>query len=115
MVHGAIGVGEHREGNFELFRVLDSPFQSISQNYKHIRAGCLKILVHAPQLGDVRAALHSVVFAHEEKHDPRLAAGIGRSRFAAFAGEKSEFGRVRANRYFIAHASIPCSILPMRQ
>jgi hypothetical protein len=33
----------------------------------------LEILKHAPQLGDVRSALQSVVFAHEEQNNVRLA------------------------------------------
>jgi hypothetical protein len=31
-----------------------------------LRSGFDKLIIHAPQLGDVRAALYSVVLTHEE-------------------------------------------------
>ena len=89
-IDDAFRVGKHGEGNFELLRIFGSAFLRIAQNDENVRARVSEVFNHAPQLGDMRSALHSVVFAHEEKHNPRLAAVVDDSRFSALVGWQSE-------------------------
>jgi hypothetical protein len=58
-----------------------------------------KLIVHAPQLGDVRAALYSVVLTHEEKNN--FFAGItGKRNLAASILWQFEIGRGGADSEF---------------
>src|SRR3990172_1999375 len=67
MIYGTFRVGKYREWRTEGFGIFAGAIQGIAKNDQDLRPGFDKLLIHAPQLGDVRAALHSVMLAHEEK------------------------------------------------
>jgi hypothetical protein len=66
MIDGTFRVGQDRERCFERLCIPAGPLQCVAKNNQNLRPGFDKLIIQAPQLGDVRAALHSVVFAHEE-------------------------------------------------
>jgi len=106
MVHSAFGVGQHGEGRLERLCILAGAFGRIAQNHQHVRAGGLKILVHAPQLGDVRSALQSVVFAHKEQNDVRFAFVFRQTNLPTAVRRQVEIGRRGTDIQFIAHNSV---------
>lgn len=103
MIYGAIEISEHRKWRFEGFRVPASSFGRISQNHEYLGAGGLKVLVHSPQLGDVRAALHSVIFAHEEQDNVRLSFVFRQTNFLTGACHQFEIRRGRTCIQFSIH------------
>jgi hypothetical protein len=82
MVDCAFRVGKDGERRFERLGVPASTLQRVTKDYQNLRPGLSKLIVHAPQLGDMRAALQSVVLPHE-KQDHFLAAIIGERNLTA--------------------------------
>ena len=99
MVNIALRVGQDRERRFERLCIPAGTFQCISQDDQNLRSGFDKLIVHAPQLGDVRAALYSVVLTHEEKNY-FFAAIIGKCNLAAGIWREFEFGCRRTDSQF---------------
>ena len=77
VIDGAIRIREDREGSLDDSGVALGTFRSVPQNHQNLRPGGLEILVDAPQLGDVRAALYSGILAHEEQCYVSFAVELG--------------------------------------
>ena len=66
MVNITLRIGQDRERRFERLCISAGAFQCVAKNDQDLRSGFDKLIVHAPQLGDVCAALYSVVLTNEE-------------------------------------------------
>ncbi len=65
----ALRIGEHREGQVKLLRIIMSAFESVAQDDQHLRTFTDKLIVEPAQLGGVRAALQSVELPDKEEDD----------------------------------------------
>jgi hypothetical protein len=81
MIDRAFWIGQDREWRFERLSIPAGTIQYITENNQNLHPGFDKFIVHAPQLGDMGAALDSVVLTHEEKDD-FLATIIGKRNLA---------------------------------
>ena len=66
MVNIALRIGQDRERRFKRLCIPTGTIQRVVKNDQNLCPGFDKLIVLAPQLGDVRAALYSVVLTHEE-------------------------------------------------
>jgi hypothetical protein len=94
MIDCAFSIRQDRERCFKRFCKPAGTIQVVTKNDQNLRPGFDELIVHAPQLGDMRAALNSVVLAHEEQ-DNFLPAIIGKCNLSA--GTLREF-KIRGRR-----------------
>ena len=66
MVNIAFRIGQDRERRFKRLCIPAGTIHCVAKNDQNLCPGFDKLIVLAPQLGDVRAALYSVVLTHEE-------------------------------------------------
>ena len=57
LVNSAFRIGQDRERCFKRLCILAGTLQCVAKNDQNLCSGFDKLFVHAPQLGDVRAAL----------------------------------------------------------
>ena len=65
MVNSAVRISQDRERRFKRLCILAGTIKCVAENDQNLRFGFDKLIIHAPQLGDVRTALYSVVLTHE--------------------------------------------------
>ena len=99
MVSIAVRIGQDREWRSKSFCLFAGTIQCVAKNDQNLRSGFDKLVVHAPQLGDVRAALYSIVLTHEEK-EIFFAAIIGKCNLAASILLEFEIGCRRTDSQF---------------
>ena len=66
MVNSAVRISQDRERRFKRLCIPAGTIQCVAEYDQNLCPGFNKLIVLAPQLGDVRAALYSVVLTHEE-------------------------------------------------
>ena len=57
MINGASRIGQDRERRFERFCIPAGMIQIAAKDDQDLRSGFDKLIIQAPQLGDMRAAL----------------------------------------------------------
>jgi hypothetical protein len=87
----ALGICKHRERRFERLGIPARTLQCIAKDNQYLHSGFYKLIIQAPQLGDMRTALQSLVRPHEEQ-DYFFAAIIGEFDLAALIGWEREIG-----------------------
>ena len=66
MISIALRISQDWERRFERLCLPTGTIRCVAKNDQNLRFGRGKLIVHALQLGDVRAALYSVVLTNEE-------------------------------------------------
>jgi hypothetical protein len=103
VIDRALRVRKDRERCFERLCIFAGSLQGVSENDQDLHTSFDKLIVHAPQLGDMRAALQSLVLSHEEQ-DNFSATIIGYLNLAARIGGECEIGdRCSDLQFFIFH------------
>ena len=86
-------ISQDREGDAQRCPIARRPLGRIAQNDQHLGARGLQLRVESPQLGNMGAALHSAIGAHEEEHDMRPAAVCAQGDLAAVAVRQAKVWR----------------------
>ena len=76
LIHFAFRVGEHRERQVQNLYILLRLLKRVTQNDNDLGARFFELFVKFPQLGNMRTAFHSDIFANEEQNHIVLPAKI---------------------------------------
>ncbi len=66
MIDRPLRVCQHRERCLEGFSIPAGTLQAGAYNDQDLHSGFLKLIIQAPQLGDMISALHSLILAYKE-------------------------------------------------
>jgi len=101
LIDRTVGIGQYRKRSIEPLGVLAGAIERVAQNHQHLGSDRSEILVKAPQLAHVLAAVQSTVLAHEEQYNVRFAPVVRQANLAAGAGRQLKVGRQRAFSKFV--------------
>lgn len=100
VIDRAFGISQDGKWCLEQLGILARPLQRFADDHQNLHSCLDKLIIQAPQLGDMRSALQSLVLSHEEQ-DNFFAAIIGKFDLTARIGWECEIWDRRSDLQFL--------------